>query len=153
MTPQPSAAVVAARDRRESSAAARAVRFQWFIREVSDKVAMTLEQRMRVATNYLISKVVQNISRPVTKSKGPRGGNVVTDRSKPGEYPKAETTQLMKTIFGDVRNLGDGNVEGYVGTPLDYGLILETKMDRSFLVRSLNENRDDIARILTGPIA
>ena len=151
--PQPPAVVVEARNRRRTSAAAGGVRFEWFIREVSDKVAMALEERVRLATAHLLSAVVQNISSLVTKSRGPRGGHVVTDRSRPGEFPKADTTQLMKTTFSDVQNFGNGVVDGYVGTPLDYGLILETQMNRSFLVRSLNEENNNITRILTGPLA
>ena len=76
----------------------------------------------------------------------------MTGRSKPGEFPHAETTQLLKTIFGEVRQTARGVWDGFIGTPLSYGLILEIKMNRSFLVRSLNEERGNIKRILTGPI-
>jgi len=57
----------------------------------------------------------------------------------------------MKTIFSDVR-FEDGGWTGYVGTPLDYGVILELRMNRSFLVRTLREKTPDLTRILTGPI-
>jgi hypothetical protein len=132
--------------------AASDVRWQWFIKEVSDKISLTMLERTRIATNFVMSKVIRNISTAVTKGTGPRGGRVVTNRSKSGEFPHAETTQLMKTIFSDVREFGDGSCEGYVGTPLPYGLILEVRMGRSFLVRTLNEERAEIVRILTGPI-
>jgi len=147
----PNAAVLAARARRPGVAAAHDVRWEWYVNKVNSKVAMTLTQRMRVATEYLKSCVIKNLSIPVVKSRGPRGGRVVTGRSRPGEYPHAETTQLMKTVFSYVQPFGKA-VEGYVGTPLDYGLILETKMNRSFLVRTLNEQRGRITKILTGPI-
>jgi len=149
----PSKATQNARSRRIAQAGEKAARFEWFLKEVSDTVELSLLQRMKVATEYLKSKVVVNISRPVIKGKGPRGGNVVIGRSKPGEFPKAETTQLMKTIFHKVvRPPGSGFIDGIVGTPLDYGVILETRMFRSFLVRTLNEERMNITRILTGPI-
>lgn len=148
---QPSAAVLAARARRGQQAADRSARIEWFIKEVSDKVEMTLEQRVKLATQFLKDKIVRNISRPVTKGIGSRGGRVVRDRSKPGEFPKADTTQLMKTIFDDYTSQ-DHTFLGHVGTPLDYGLILETKRDRSFLKRSLEEESGTIKRILTGPI-
>ena len=151
-TPAPSAAVIAAQQRRVGAGAASEVRFQWFLREVSDKISITMRERVRVATEHLKSKVVRNISRPVTKGKGPFGGRVVTNRSLPGEYPKAETTSLLKGIFSDVIDFGNGTVDGIVGTPLDYGLILETRMNRSFLVRTLGEEQQTINRILTGPI-
>ena len=154
---QPSAAVLAARARRGQQAADRSARIQWFIDEVSDKVAMSLEQRVKLATQFLKDKIVRNISRPVTKLSPGRNrqgrftkGRVV-DRSKPGEFPKADTTQLMKTIFDDYTQDGRRYL-GHVGTPLDYGLILETKRDRSFLKRTLDEEQSTITRILTGPI-
>jgi hypothetical protein len=151
-TPRASAAVEAARRRRVGRAAQQAVEIEWFIKEVSDKVSMAMRQRVRIATELLKSRVVKNISTPVVKGTGPRGGKVVTDRSKPGEFPHAETVELLKTIFGVVTETIKGVWDGFVGTPLDYGLILETKMHRSFLVRTLNEERDKIKRILTGPI-
>ncbi len=123
------------------------VRIQWFIDEVSNKVAFTMKARVRIATEFVKSKVVKNISRPVTKS-----GGRVSDRSKEGEFPKAETTQLLKTIFGETRTSAKGIYDGFVGTPLDYGLILETRRDRSFLVRTLNEERATVKAILSGPI-
>ena len=150
--PNPNAAVLAARARRPGVAAASDVRWEWYIDKVTSKVSMTLTQRMRVATEYLKSCVVKNISTPVVKSRGPRGGRVVTGRSRPGEYPHAETTHLMKTVFSYVRPISRTVVEGFIGTPLDYGLILETKMNRSFLVRTLNEQRGRITKLLVGPI-
>jgi hypothetical protein len=128
-------------------------RFQWFIREVSDKVSMTMEQRVRMATAYLLSKVVKNISVPVVKATRVSTRKVyVIERSKPGEFPRADTTQLLKTTFSDVKKLTAAVTEGYVGTTLDYGLILETKMNRKFLTRTLQEEQGTIQRMLTGPI-
>jgi len=113
---------------------------------------MTMKAKVMQATEYLKSKVVDNISRSVTKGVGPRGGRVVTDRSQAGEFPKAETEQLLRTIFGEVRQAGTGVWDGYIGTPLDYGLILETRMGRSFLKRTRDEERPVLMRMLTGPI-
>lgn len=149
--PKPSAAVLAARQRAVVGAKAARFRIEWFIKNVSDKVQLTMKQRVTLAASILRDRVVQNISVPVTKGTGPLGGRVVTNRSKPGEFPRADTTQLMKTIFDDVR-FSSGAWEGYVGTPLDYGLILETKMNRLLLVRTLAETRPVITKILTGPI-
>jgi hypothetical protein len=141
-----------ARGRRGASSAAEGVRWEWFTQNVLDRVNLTMEQRVRLATAKLLSAVTKNISTAVTVGVGPRGGRVVTGRSRPGEYPHAETTQLMKTLFSDVRRNQDGSVDGYVGTPLSYGLILETKMSRSFLVRTLNEESEKLGLILTEPI-
>jgi len=150
--PSPNAAVEAGRQRRVGKAAERQVRIEWFIKEVCGKVAMEMRQRVTLATHLLKDRVVRNISTPVLKGIGPRGGRVVTGRSRPGEFPHAETTQLLKTIFEDVKEVAPGAFEGYVGTPLSYGLILETRMNRSFLVRTLYESAADIRAILSGPV-
>ncbi len=155
-TATPSAAVQAARARRGTQAAARDVRVEWFLENVVQKLDLTFEQRVRLAVGYLQDKIVRNISKPVGKGKGARSGRmVVTERSKPGEYPRADTTLLMKSIIGEVRQGKDGSWEGYVGTPLDYGLVLETseRLDRGFLVRTLQEQAGVITRILVGRIA
>ena len=156
-TPPPSQAVLEARARDAAYKANSAVRIDWFIEEVSNKVKMTFEKRVRLATSYLRDKVVSNISRPVTKTRvtNKNTGHSytrVTNRSKPGEFPKADITLLMKTIFSEVKNSGDGMVDGYVGTPLDYGVILELRLDRSFLVRTLNEERERLTKLLSGPL-
>ena len=144
---------MAARARRGQSGQRADVRLQWFINDVLDKVNLPLKQRTMLATEVLRRTVVQNISRPVTKAKSKRTGRiVVSDRSKPGEFPKADTTLLMKTIFGETRNVSEGVYDGYVGTPIDYGLRLELHMDRSFLRRTFNDMLPTITRILTGPI-
>jgi len=146
------ASIEAGRQRRVSKAVERQVKIEWFIEQVSSTVKIAMKQRVAIATHLLKDRVVRNISTPVVKSIGPRGGRVVTGRSLPGEFPHAETTQLMKTIFEEVREVSPGAYEGYVGTPLDYGLILETRMNRSFLVRTLYESADSIRSILSGPI-
>lgn len=143
--PSPDARVEAARQR-------RVAKVEWFIKKTCQKVAMSMRQRVFFATHMLKDRVVRNISTPVVKGIGPRGGRVVTGRSRTGEFPHAETTQLLKTIFEDVREVSPGCFEGYIGTPLDYGLILETRMNRSFLRRTLNESMADIRAILSGPI-
>ena len=150
-----SAANLAARARRVAAKGAGEVQIEWFIREVAEKFAITMRRRIEMATFMVKDKVVKNISRPVTKTKGSRSGRiVVSNRSKGGEFPKADTTQLMKGIFAGVRQISEGNFEGYVGTPLDYGAILETnkRLNRSFLVRTLREEQSKVNRILTGPI-
>lgn len=142
-----SPAVAAARSRRAARAGKRSVEIEWFINEVSDKIELTMNQRVRIATELVKTKVVQNISRPVTKI-----GRRVTDRSKPGEFPKADTTQLMKSIFSQVKKTAKGIWDGFIGTPLDYGLILETRRERSFLKRTLDEELPKVKRILSGPV-
>ena len=152
-TPTPVAEVEAGRRRRAAKAPGRQARAEWRIKEVSQTIALTMRQRVFLATHLLKDRVVRNISTSVVKGTGPRGGRVVTGRSVSGEYPHADTKQLLKGIFEDMREVSPGVFEGYVGTPHDYGLILETKMGRLFLVESLNEMTLNIRAILSGPIA
>jgi len=164
----PSAAVLAARARRDEKAEGKELTVRWFIDEVSEKIELTMTKRVRIATEYVKDRIVRNISVPVVRgfeifkdtvldtdngktSTRKRRETFVVERSQRGEFPRAETTQLMKTIFSEYRN-GPGGPEGYIGTPLDYGLILELRMDRSFLVRTLQEEADVVRSILSGPI-
>ena len=146
--------VAAARARRPAAAAATKARFEWFITNVMAVTRMTVRKRVDIAAQYLRDRIVQNISIPVDKQVSKVTGKViVTKRSKPGQYPRADTTLLKKTIFKDVRGRGDV-VDAFVGTPLDYGLILETskRLNRSFLLRTFNKERRNIVRIIDGPI-
>jgi hypothetical protein len=145
-------AIASARTRRARTAGRRIANIEWFIKEVSDNISLSMRNRVGIATQLLKDRVVRNISVPVTKGTGPRGGRVITNRSRPGEFPRADTIQLMRTIFTDMKEVRSGTYDGYVGTPLDYGLILETKMDRKYLVRTWIETLPAIHRILTGPI-
>lgn len=122
-------------------------RIEWFGEKVKNGIKVGMTARLRIAGQLLRDMVVVNISRPVRKYRSKRTGRIVVDRfsrSRPGEYPKADTTRLMKDIYYEMR--GKENVR--VGTTLDYGLILETRMKRSFLRRTLNENRSALGMIL-----
>jgi len=132
--------------------ARRSVRIEWFDKKVVGKIKMTMRSRVLLATKLVESKVIKNISVAVKKETGARGGIVVTQRSAPGEFPRADTTQLLKDIFWQVKSEDRGNWQGYVGTTLDYGLILKTKKNRNFLARTLNEERSKVNALLTGPI-
>ena len=145
------AAIEAARSRRVSSAAERNAKTEWFINEVSQAVRMPLRARVRLATELVKNRIIRNISRPVTKTVVGRKV-VVSNRSKPGEFPKADMTQLLKTVFSAYAEEAEGSYTGYVGTPISYGVILELRMARSFMVRTLRESYSDVLRILTGPI-
>lgn len=157
---KPSAAVLAARARRSQGQAARSARVEWYIENVANVIQMTMKERVKLATHFLKNKVVSNISTPVGKagrsrnSKGRFTKARVTERSKPGEFPRADTTQLMKSIFEEVIERNKMVVDGYVGTPLDYGAILEvsSKLNRSFIKRTMQEQQNTIKRILTGPL-
>lgn len=146
-----SPAVQAARQRRSGRAARTEAEFESFVDEVSKRIDLTLKQRVTIAVSFLADKIVKNISVPVTKEVIGRRVRV-TERSKPGEYPRADTTQLRKSIFWDVVEDDEGKISGYVGTPIGYAIPLELTMERQFLTRTLDEERGNITRILTGPV-
>ena len=123
------------------------MQLKWYGNEVKRNIKIGMTTRLRLAAQLLRDQVVRNISRPVRKYKGPRSKRIQVDpdsRSKPGEFPKADTTRLMKDIFWELR----GKDRAIVGTSLDYGLILETRMNRSFLMRTLREMQPALRKIL-----
>jgi len=146
-----SRAIEAARARQTIRAGQSEVRIEWMIKEVVGKINMTMDRRTRLATELVKSKIIKNISVAVLKETGPMGGTIVTQRSVRGEFPRADTVQLLKSLFSEVKITKNGS-QGYVGTPLSYGLILELHRRRSFLVRTLNENRSRVKAILSSRI-
>lgn len=135
---------------------AKGSKIKWHGDEFKAKLEQTTSRRVKFAAQLLRDRVVVNISRPVTKlgrgrdSLGRFTAGRVANRSKPGEYPKADTTRLMKDIFWEMIS----EQEAVVGTTLDYGAVLElsARLDRSYLRRTLRENHSTIQRILTAPI-
>lgn len=123
------------------------VQIRWFDREMRRNLRVGLAGRLKLAAQLLRDKTVLNLSKPVRKFKGPRSGRIQVDpasRSKEGEFPRADTTRLMKDIFWRM----EGQASAIVGTTLAYGLLLETKMNRSFLRRTLNQMLPTIRRVI-----
>ena len=120
-------------------------RVEWFGEWIRQGIRQGMQVRVRFAAQYLRDKTVFNISTPVTKRRSGGGRTIVSDRSMPGEFPRADTTRLMKDIY--IEEVG--TLRYMIGTTLDYGLYLETRMNRSFLIRTLNEEADNIRMILT----
>lgn len=135
-------------------------RVQWFGDRVAAGVRIGMRARLRIAAQMLRDKVVINLSTPVRKykSRGRQGRNASgqftrrssrtrvdpASRSKPGEFPRADTTRLMKDIYFETEEN-----RAIVGTTLDYGLVLEVARNRSFLRRTMDEMTADLTRILT----
>lgn len=117
---------------------------QWFIKEVSDHVNITMRQRMGIVTGFLKNKTILNIKKPVTRIAG------IVIRSVEGEFPRADTTQLMRTLISEVVTVSPGIVDGFVGSPLDYSIILEQRLDRKFLSKTLFEELQNVKKILVG---
>lgn len=131
----------------------KAVAMKWVGREkeVAADINRKMSVRVKLAAQVLRDQVVKNISIPVERAGPGRGskGRVVR-RSTYGEYPRADTTRLMKDIFWQM----DGETDAIVGTTLDYGAVLElsNRLDRSYLRRSLRENYGKIRSILLQPM-
>lgn len=123
---------------------------KFYTREFISRVDSVMKKRVGLATSLLKGKVIFNIGIPVERITGPKGG-VKVIRSEPGEYPRKDTGLLVATMMHGVKS-SPGVSEGYVGTPLDYGVELEVKMNRSFLKRTLAENAGVIKGILTAPM-
>jgi hypothetical protein len=131
--------------------------------KVVKDTSLTVAQRVRIAGQVVRDAVVVNLSRPVRKVKSTRtitsvdGEGIISSsrqsrttvdpesRSKPGEFPRADTTRLMKSIF--VKHFPD-QLMSRIGTNLKYGAILEFQMDRSYLRRTLNEMRGQVLKII-----
>ena len=173
---------------RQSAGLARRIdrygsRLAWYGEQIKNDVTFSMNQRIRLVAQLLRDRIVINLSTPVVKVRvarqrdttsrggGPRGSTYTwvdpSSRSKPGDFPHAETTMLMKSIFFDVdkderalraivgfpANATSAPKDIKSGTSLDYGVILETQMDRSFLVRTYNEMLPTMMKILTAPNA
>jgi len=150
IVPPASSGVQSARERRETNDAV--IEIQWQTAQVQDSLGQDMQRRLLVAAALVQSAVVKNISDPVTKGTGPRGGQVIMNRSVEGEYPKADTTNLMKQIIHGVDKNERGEVVGFVGTTVHYGLILETRMGRLMLASTLAEKASEVRAILTKPV-
>lgn len=133
-------------------------RIVWFDQRIAAGVKMTANARVAFAAQTLRDQIVVNIGKPVKKyrvhirgkTKGGGKSRSATrvdpsSRSKPGEFPRVDTSRLLKDIFWD--KVGDGS-KAIVGTTLDYGLILEVFMDRSFILRTYEEMKGELAKIL-----
>ena len=123
----------------------------WFGKQVYARIDQEIGRRVGVATSLLRKRILFNISLPVKRTIGPKGGTVV-ERSKPGEFPRRDTALLMGTMMSGVARVTPGVHEGYVGTPLDYGVLLEMRMDRSFLLRTFFQELGTVQAILTKPM-
>jgi len=147
--------VIKARARRAVTAGKRAVQLEWFSDFVSERITLSMMERVKLASILVQSRVIHNISIPVVSKITSTGKRRVIARSKPGEYPRAETTNLLKNIFLEVERVGRWSCEGRIGTKVNYGIILERsdRLRRKYLVKTLNEQRARVMKILTGPLA
>ena len=132
------------------------ISIDWEGAKVVTHIQNGMTARTRWVAQYLVKKVEKNISVPVVKVGAIRDARGrfrrrkvdPNSRSKPGEFPRRDTGRLRKDIFWKMV----GPDEAQIGTTLDYGLILELYRDRSFLRRTMDEERNVVRRVmLKGP--
>lgn len=148
--------IAAAQARRMVKLTARIAWIQDFAEQVKNRVDLTAQQRVKIATELVKNSVIRNISVPVVKTPtervhGKGSYTKVTERSKSGEFPRTDTGQLLRTVMSTVEKTPWGGWVGYIGSPLSYGVILELRMSRSFLVRTLVEEKATVMKILGSP--
>ncbi len=126
-------------------------RTMWFTNEVNSKIVSIVANRVGIATRFVANKVLRNISIPVERITGSRGGEIVV-RSRPGEFPRKDTAALKRTLITDIKRMTPNIIDGFVGSPMDYSLVLELDLSRKFLSRTLNEERGKVLDIIIKPI-
>ena len=109
--------------------------FVWNGPKVQAGLEAKMKARVKLAGQLVRDQVVRNISKSVASH----------GRSKPGEFPHADTTRLMKSIFWEAV---DDGLKANVGTPVDYGLELELG-GRSFLRRTVIEMDSQLKQLFT----
>jgi len=114
-------------------------------------------KRLELIGMHLQKSLMKKLGKPVTKgkrtrfrstSRGAAGSSYTfaSNRSKAGEYPRADSTNLMTGVFYDViKNPVSPSVR--VGHQAKYGVILEEKLNRKLLRANLYEEMAFIQRV------
>lgn len=134
---------------------------QWNTVKTVTDVMQKVRLPVTKAIDHLREKIRENISidvglgDPIVLEKDRLGRarktqRVVTERSKPGEFPRRDTGKLWRGIEGEVVEQSGNNFVGYVGVhgSVDYAYKLEYYMNRSFIRRTLEDEMPEIQRIL-----
>jgi len=113
------------------------------------KMEAASKKKMQQAVNAGRKEVIETLrgARHGKRYKVPKTKHKYYTASRPGEPPAAPTGRMRGSIRGRVKaSLFD--VEGQVGTPLDYPRRLEMKMDREWLSVGIKKALPEIKRIL-----
>lgn len=124
----------------------------WNGEKLEKILELEFSKRIKLATQLVKDQVKLNLNRSVLKYKGPISKKIRVlpeSRSRPGEFPRKETGDLQKNIFGETPRPD----WGVVGTTYGYGLLLETQMNRSYLRRTLLEMQPKIRQILVKTVS
>lgn len=133
---------------------------RWNSQGLQTEIKQAMYKRMLLVGETIKNAHVKNLSKPVRKinkkrrrstSRGAKGTTYTyadpATRSKAGEYPRADTTNLMKNIFADV-DIDPAGISCQVGTPTDYGAELELKAGRLGLRATLIETLPMVRKII-----
>ncbi len=125
--------------------------FTWdddFLNSVERELAKNMER----AAIHLKNQIKQNLNveNPYWRGKGAKGvWYHGTEPSQPGEFPRKIRGDLIRSIAHEMEG-----TTAYVGSNLDYASFLElgtSKMAaRPFLRATLDQEQEQIARIITG---
>jgi hypothetical protein len=109
-----------------------------------EKFNINTQMAVDTAVRITAFKVLENAVRSIqTESKGQRHGNHVSSRK--GDAPNTDTGRLVSSI--NVLH-ERGKRVAFVGTAVDYGYILEKKMDRPWLEPSLKSQEGKLMKRL-----
>lgn len=117
----------------------------WWITETAREVLAGMSKRVDKSTRFLQYRIKQNISRPVVRTA--EG----VQRSVPGEFPRKDSGDLRASVRVRFTKQGRKVVEGEVFTDMEYASPLETRMNRSFMERTMRESAPILKRMLLKP--
>ena len=134
---------------------------QWNSNKLAQEIVTGMAKRMALLGEHMKGAHMRKLSKPVVKitkarrrttTRGGKGSTytyaVPSSRSKPGEYPRAETGLLMKSIQADT-DVTPAGITLKVGTTSKYGAELELKAGRLGLRATMIENIPVIKKVLT----
>ncbi len=112
---------------------------KYFGTEIYAKIKREEKTRMNLAVKHLRNAVVSRL------------GQKFPPASNEGEPPHLRTGQLRNSIASEVDESGD-TIPGRVGTNVRYAKYLELPdyLNRSFLQSTMNQEAENIKRILAG---
>jgi len=123
------------------------------LKELPSKVSKPIKQEVFISAQLIRNSAIKNINT------GPRSGAIYmvgaknSVRSGPGEFPKTDTGQLVKSI--STQRL-DSGFKSIVGTDLRYGRFLEfgtsNMQARPWLLRSAKENEKKIVTNISSAV-
>lgn len=95
-------------------AAEKGFEMKWRGKEVFDNTRAVLRVRIGKASRMIERKVKERLSVSAQRTKGPRGGTVYANPSKPGESPHLRFGGLRKDVGHEVKESVE-EVAGFVG--------------------------------------